>query len=529
MKKISTNQSQLKASILTVKPEDCTLCYACVRVCPARAIEIQSNANAVRIIPERCTACGSCYEVCPTEAIYFDSELDRVEFFLNTETISVALVDPSISAEFPDITDYRHFIGMIKALGFDYVNDISFGVDLIAREYAKTFGEFKGKYFISSKCPAVVYQITKYYSNLTDNMVPILSPVAATAAVARKKYGQGINVVAISPCLASKLEQRDQVNESKIDAHITFSELRKLFNRREITENLVEFEEFDSPVGRKGSLFPLTSGLMQASGQKEDLLSSNFHSSSGRNNMLDAIDEFALTNEIRKHLDLFYCEGCIMGPGMSPGGRKYMRQTLVKEYTHKRLGVTDEKQWLKDLESFSDIDLSRTFKPDNQRFPAPPEKKIKETLEIIGKQDTDLVDRGCAACGYKTCTDFAIAVAHGLAKVDMCHSYGSQNRQEYIQSLQTTNKQLAETKQALEKSEKAAKEEKQTVQDFSDTISAVMQKIPSGVVIVDAQLKVIQANQVLIDILGEEAQRIHEIIPGLQGAEIKSLLTANIF
>ncbi|MEA1876911.1 MAG: [Fe-Fe] hydrogenase large subunit C-terminal domain-containing protein, partial [Bacteroidota bacterium] len=347
---MSNNQSHLHEAILTVKPEDCVLCYACVRECPAGAIEVKPNTSAVRIIPERCTACGSCYQVCPTEAIYFKSDLERVESYLNSKTTSVALVDPSISAEFPDITDYRHFIGMIKALGFDYVNDISFGVDLIAREYARIFGEFKGKYFISSKCPAVVYQVAKYYSNLVENVVPVLSPMAATSAVVRKNYGQDINVVAISPCLATKLEQRDQLNESKIDAHITFSELRKLFKSREITENLVEFEEFDAPVGRKGSLFPLTSGLMQATGQKEDLLNSNFHSSSGRNNMLDAMDEFALSNEIRKHLDLFYCEGCIMGPGMSPGGRKFMRQTLVKEYTHKRLGVTNEKQWLKDLE-----------------------------------------------------------------------------------------------------------------------------------------------------------------------------------
>ena len=232
---------QNRLPILTVNPDDCVLCYACVRDCPARAIEVKPNATAVRIITEKCTACGSCYTVCPTEAISYTSDILNVEKYLSSDVITAAIIDPSISGEFPDITDYRNFVGMIKALGFNYVNDMSFGVDLIAREYAQIFNEFKGKYFISSKCPAVVYQVTKYYNSLTDNLVPILSPLAAMAAVVRKKYGPSVKVIAISPCLASKLEQQEQKDESKVDTHITFTELRQLFLKNEITETKVEF------------------------------------------------------------------------------------------------------------------------------------------------------------------------------------------------------------------------------------------------------------------------------------------------
>jgi hypothetical protein len=32
---------------------------------------------------------------------------------------------------------------MIKALGFTYVCEVTFGVDLVAREYKKLFGDFK--------------------------------------------------------------------------------------------------------------------------------------------------------------------------------------------------------------------------------------------------------------------------------------------------------------------------------------------------------------------------------------------------
>ena len=45
---------------------------------------------------------------------------------------------------------------------------------------------------------------------------------------------------------------------------------------------------------------------------------------------------------------------------------------------------------------------------------------------------------------------------------------------------------------------------------------------------VDQELKVVEANQVLIDLLGDDAKSIHEIIPGLKGADVKSLLPQNI-
>ena len=61
-----------------------------------------------------------------------------------------AIVAPSISGEFVDITDYRKFVQMIKSLGFKYVCEVTFGVDLVAREYKKLFEDFKGKYFLSS-------------------------------------------------------------------------------------------------------------------------------------------------------------------------------------------------------------------------------------------------------------------------------------------------------------------------------------------------------------------------------------------
>ena len=47
--------------------DDCTMCGACVDVCPVEAI---SEGDPKYIIdPELCTDCGVCIDECPVEAI----------------------------------------------------------------------------------------------------------------------------------------------------------------------------------------------------------------------------------------------------------------------------------------------------------------------------------------------------------------------------------------------------------------------------------------------------------------------------
>jgi PAS domain-containing protein len=55
-------------------------------------------------------------------------------------------------------------------------------------------------------------------------------------------------------------------------------------------------------------------------------------------------------------------------------------------------------------------------------------------------------------------------------------------------------------------------------------METMIQKLPSSVVIVDENLKILRANQSFITLLGSEVQEINEVIPGLVGADIKTLL-----
>ncbi|HSN50093.1 MAG TPA: [Fe-Fe] hydrogenase large subunit C-terminal domain-containing protein, partial [Bacteroidales bacterium] len=284
--------SSMAEPLFSIIQSKCIKCYACVRICPVNAIKVDVNTEFPSIIDDRCIGCGSCYKVCSPSAIIYRSSIEETKGLLASGEQIAAICDPTISGEFSDITDYRKFVEMIRQLGFTFVGEASFGVDLVARKYHDFFEDFHGKYYITANCPATVGFIEKYYPDLIDNLAPIVSPMIATTKAMRKKYGMGIRVVWIGPCIAAKNEVLLYDGDAKVDSVLTFTELRQLFSEFNIRESKMEFSEFDPPLGYKGSLYPLSNGIMQAAELSEDLLKGQIITTEGRHNMLDAVREF---------------------------------------------------------------------------------------------------------------------------------------------------------------------------------------------------------------------------------------------
>jgi len=506
--------------------ENCKLCYACIRVCPAKAIKIEDNY--AQVIHNRCIGCGSCVSVCAPDALQYADSIPYVNELLRTDQEVIAMCAPSISGEFTDITSYRNFVGMIKALGFKYVCEVAFGADLVAHKYRELFSEFKGKYYITTNCPAVVYYVEKYHPNTVDNLAPFVSPMIATAKVIHKVYGPNTKIVYFGPCTSAKMEPERFTDDGKVDAVLTFVELRKMFKNFNITENTVEYSEFDPPLGGKGSLFPISRGMFQSVGINEDLLTGRLIITEGRYNFIEAIKEFENLQSLKKHLDIFYCDGgCIMGPGTSKGGKKFNRRTLLIDYVNKKLNKIDHQEWEKNIQEHLTLNLTRVYMKDDQRIADPKEDRIQKVLKALGKEN-DCDRLGCGACGYESCRDFAIAIDQGLAKPDMCITFTLQNKHDYIKTLKITNEKLEKTRQALEESERNALQEKDMVKELSYTASVMLQKVPSAMVMVDKELKIIHSNKSFINLLGEDAEAINEVIPGLKGADIKTLMPPNV-
>ena len=111
----------------------------------------------------------------------------------------------------------------------------------------------------------------------------------------------------------------------------------------------------------------------------------------------------------------------------------------------------------------------------------------------------------------------------------MCITYSLKSKHDFIKALKQTNEKLNRTQDALLTSEQKARQEQQLAQEALERTSAMLQKLPSAIVIVDSSLKVIESNQSFINILGEDAADINDIIPGLVGADLKTLVPFQIY
>lgn len=441
-----------KPLVSTIK-ERCRVCYTCVRECPAKAIKI-SNGQA-EVISDRCIGCGNCIKVCSQNAKVFRRETDKVEYLIKEGYRVAALVAPSFPAEFNEIMNHRLLVSMIRSIGFQYVAEVAFGADLVAIKYKEVFESEPVKPVITSDCPAIVSYIERYHPDLIDSMASIVSPMVAMARAMRMKYGDDLKVVFIGPCIAKKDES------GEVDAAITFRELRDMFSGRHLTVSSVHPTEFDPPVGGKGAIFPVSRGLLNTVDIKEDIFGRNIIIAEGRSDFQEAIKEFESGHINQEHLELLCCEGCIMGPGMSPypffssSSKRFRKRTCVSDYVINKLEILDQQQWFKDIEEFSELDLSRSFSNKDMRLDRPDESQIRSVLNKLGKfEPQDHLD--CGACGYDSCEDHAIAIIRGLAEHEMCLPYAIEKLHNYIRELNISKEKLANTQEALKQSEKLA-------------------------------------------------------------------------
>lgn len=432
--------------VYTIK-ELCRVCFTCVRECPAKAIKI-INGQA-EVMSERCIGCGNCIKVCSQDAkVFYQSRLE-VKSLLQSDQKVAAVIAPSFPAEFTEISDYKQFVGMVRALGFDYVFEVGFGADLVARKYKKLMEDRAGKDYISSDCPAIVSYIRYYHPDLIKNLAPVVSPMVAMTRVVKKKLGDDVKVVFVGPCIAKKAES------DEVDEVITFRELRGMFEYIELTPDSIKPSEFDPPRAGRGAIFPVSRGLIQTINIFDDVVEGNVIVAEGRIGFQDAIKEFEADSLKGQNLELLCCEGCIMGPGMTPGGKRFERRTYISSYVQQKLTESHLEEWEKSIKEFSEIDMSQSFVPSDRRNPLPSEAEVNKVLSAMGKfSSRDHLN--CGACGYDTCLEHAIAIVEGLAEVEMCLPYTIEEMHASIKDLAISNEKLAKVQQALKQSEKLA-------------------------------------------------------------------------
>ena len=302
-----------------------------------------------------------------------------------------------------------------------------------------------------------------------------------------------------------------------------------MFYTHNIKEDNVEFSDFDAPTGHLGSLYPIPHGFVEACGEDTDIIDGKFITAEGKHDAIDAVNQFAKESRtLNSNLNVYFCEGCFMATGCSKGD-KIIRNAFTRDYAKKRTDGINIKKWQEDIDLWSNqSEMIHIYEPNSQRLATPTNEMIEEAFSLLGKEGSSR-STNCKSCGYDTCLELAVAIAQGVASEKMCFLHAKQDNTNYSNQLKLTTENLVSLRNQLDNTLEDLQQTKQSDNEAKQTISSMLNHLYPAVAIVDNNLKITQSNTAFIDILGEDAKEIDEIIPGLKGANIKTLLPENIY
>lgn len=470
--------------IIGINEENCTNCHQCIAVCPVKFCS-DGSGDVVKFNNNLCIGCGRCIEACikshggviEKSARYAIDDSEEFVNCLDSREI-VALVAPSAHGNF----NLGRLITALKKLGVKGVYDVSLGAEITVACYHRIIesGDFEPP-VIATPCPSVVQFIELHHPLLLRYLAPVGSPVYNLGVYVRSLH-PGAELAFISPCLA----KRREFQESRmVDYNVTYRSLQRILRERNIDLDSLEESEFDGGV-KAG----ITTNFSSAGGLKESFLfhypeipASKIVKVDGPfvfNGYLDNLEKAIV--EKSEHLpllvDILSCEkGCNMGVGCinkTVELTDYLTATRAERAIKDREAQERLKKFLDEVLAAHNFsyrkyrDLSR-----RREIKIPTDAELEKIYRDMHKVE-EKEFRNCAACGYNSCYQMAVAIFNGLNKAANCHLY----------------------------QEKELRIEQEALQRIHSNLTNVFDTMSDGVIVLDKAGRVTNFNRAALEITG---------------------------
>lgn len=477
---------QKLVEIIGIKEQNCTNCHQCIAVCPMKICN-DGSGDVVKFDNDLCIGCGRCIEACikshggfieKTARFAIDDTLQFISDLHNQEII--ALVAPSAQSNF----DLKKLITALRILGVKGVYDVSLGAEITVASYHRAIQSGQAKTpVIATPCPAVVKCIEIKYPELIGHLAPVGTPVYNLAVYIRSLYPNA-RLAFISPCLAKRREFQDS---QVVNYNVTYQSLVKVFLDRNIDLAKLEDGQFDSRIQAGIAVNFSTPGGLKESYlyHYPDTAASSITKIAGRlvfekylDNLADSIKRGNKTLPLI--IDILSCEkGCNMGAGcinhdksideieFSIASRAESR--IIDHNTNEQLNnflakITEELDFT--FTNYKDLSSQRNIK-------VPTQTELQKIYTDMHKYE-EMDFRNCAACGYNSCYQMAVAVFNGLNKAQNCHMY----------------------------QEKQLRIEQQALRNMHNELTNVFDTMSDGVIVIDHNGNITQFNPAAQQITG---------------------------
>lgn len=462
--------------VYTVKTE-CQDCYKCVRQCPVKAIKIEQGSAT--ILSDLCIACGQCVQVCPAHAKRVRLDTLRAGSLLGRKQKVYVSLAPSWVAEFPGVS-VETMVAALRRLGFAGVSETALGAQEVSAELARRLSQsHPPRLLISSACPVVVSFVSHYLPQYTPYVTDVLSPLLAHCKLLRRTFGEDIGIVFVGPCIGKKLEADS--HPQLLDLALTYQELRLWLEQENIDLSAMgeTGEGFVPQPAEEGAFYPVEGGMLQtieAHGLPPTVEYATLIGLQSVQQGLETLASGALSRPLM--VECLACPGgCVGGPCVTRPQAAAL-QGRLEVLAHCRMPALP-------LRSVPQVDVQEPVPRQRVFTHEPSEAALHEALARTGKHAAE-DELNCGGCGYDTCRKFAQAMLAGKAEPAMCVSY---------------MRKLANKK-----------------------ANALLRSIPSGVVLVDDALTIIECNEPFARLSGDDTLSVYEVCPGLEGANLRTLV-----